>query len=77
MLLIFPGSGGFELAPEVRISTGAFLPPLGLLYLASVLESIGHSVEVIDCNAEQPPDAMLQRALQSADVVGMMVHSEP
>jgi anaerobic magnesium-protoporphyrin IX monomethyl ester cyclase len=77
VLLIYPGSGGFELAPDVRISTGAFLPPLGLLYLASVLESLGHTVEVIDCNAEEPHDVTLERALQSADVVGMTIHSEP
>jgi radical SAM superfamily enzyme YgiQ (UPF0313 family) len=77
VLFIFPGSGGFELAPEVRVTTGAFLPPLGLLYLASVLESLGHSVEVIDCNAEEPRDATLQSTLRSADVVGMTVHSDP
>jgi hypothetical protein len=44
VLLIFPGSTGFELAPKLRISTGAFLPPLGLLYLAKILELQGHTV---------------------------------
>jgi len=77
VLFIFPGSGGFELAPEVRISTGAFLPPLGILYLSSMLESLGHSVKVIDYNAEEQSDTALQSALRSADVVGMTIHSEP
>jgi anaerobic magnesium-protoporphyrin IX monomethyl ester cyclase len=77
VLFIFPGSGGFELAPKVRISTGAFLPPLGLLYLASVLKSLGHTVEIIDCNAETIADESMQSALHHADVVGMTVHSDP
>ena len=75
VLLFFPGSTGFELAPKLRISTGAFLPPLGLLYLAKILELQGHTVKVIDCNTEGFNDNSLRQAIQSSDVVGMTIYS--
>lgn len=38
--------------PEVLESNRGSNPPLGLLYIAAVLERMGHSVEVIDCQVE-------------------------
>jgi radical SAM superfamily enzyme YgiQ (UPF0313 family) len=75
VLFIYPGPGGFELAPRLRISTGAFLPPLGLLYLAKILELHGHTVTVIDCNSEGFNDDFIRRAVQTSDVVGMTIYS--
>jgi radical SAM superfamily enzyme YgiQ (UPF0313 family) len=75
VLLIFPVSIGFRLAPNVRVPIDAFLPPLGLLYLAKILELQGHTVKVIDCNAEGFNDDSLRRAIQSSDVVGMTTYS--
>jgi anaerobic magnesium-protoporphyrin IX monomethyl ester cyclase len=77
VLFIFPGPGGFDLAPKLRISTGAFLPPLGLLYLAKILELQGHAVRVMDCNAEGFNDDIFRMAIQSSDAVGMTIYSGP
>jgi len=75
VLLIYPGSTVFEVAPDVNISTGAFLPPLGLLYLGKMLEIQGHNVEIIDCNTEGFTDESLQKAVHSSDAVGMTIYS--
>jgi radical SAM superfamily enzyme YgiQ (UPF0313 family) len=77
VLFIFPGPGGFELAPKLRISTGAFLPPLGLLYLAKMLELQGHTVKVIDCNTEEYSEDFFRNTVQSSDAVGMTIYSGP
>jgi anaerobic magnesium-protoporphyrin IX monomethyl ester cyclase len=52
---------------------GAVLPPLGLLFVAGVLEKAGHKVEVLDANALQTPaEDVVKRVTASApDVVGM------
>ena len=47
-----PASGEIEYAHEYFVKTGALLPPLGILYLAKILEKNNHNVEIIDCNAE-------------------------
>ena len=54
---------------------GAQMPPLGLLYLASMLERQGHHVEVIDFCAEQFTKERLTKALTTTDVVGITVRS--
>jgi anaerobic magnesium-protoporphyrin IX monomethyl ester cyclase len=52
---------------------GAVLPPLGILYVAAVLEKAGHRTELLDANALQIPAAdVVKRVLAgSPDVVGM------
>lgn len=50
-------------------------PPLGILYLAKVLENHGHKVKVIDFCAERFTKNRLQKALFSTDAVGMSVLS--
>jgi anaerobic magnesium-protoporphyrin IX monomethyl ester cyclase len=77
VLFIFPGPAGFEVAPKLFFSTGAFLPPLGLLYLAKMLELQGHSVKVIDCNTEEYNEDLLKNTVQSSDAVGMTIYSGP
>ena len=77
ILFIYPTTGRFEIAPDVRLRTGAFLPPLGILYLAKILELSGHSVEVIDCNAEGFHEDTIKKALWSSDAVGMTIYSVP
>lgn len=74
ILLIYPLREPFNLAPNVRIA-GALIPPLGVLYLARMLELQGHRVQVIDCAAEHSPAEAVQRVLPSADVVGMTIYS--
>ena len=52
---------------------GAVLPPLGILYVAAVLEKAGHTVEVLDANALQTAAADVVKRVSAAapDVVGM------
>jgi anaerobic magnesium-protoporphyrin IX monomethyl ester cyclase len=74
LLFIFP-STGFHLAPDIR-GPNAFLPPLGLLYLAKMVEQQGHSVEIIDYNAEKFDESTLERATRSSDAIGMTILSQ-
>ncbi len=45
--------------------------PLGLAYIAAVLENEGNDVEIIDTNAEKVSDKHLQRRVSDADIVGI------
>ncbi len=77
VLLIFPSTGRFYLDPNIKSPPSAFVPPLGLLYLGRMIEQLGHTVEIIDYNAEAFNQATLQKAVQSSDAVGMTIFSEP
>ena len=77
VIFIFPSTGRFYLDPEIHGPPSAFLPPLGLLYLVRMAELQGHSVEIIDYNAEAFNEAALQRAIRSSDAIGMTIFSEP
>jgi len=50
-----------------------YAPPLGILYLASILEKNGHKVEVIDYTAEQYHPDRLKQKINSSDAVGLTV----
>ena len=77
VLFIYPSSGRLEVASKKFLTTGAHLPPLGILYLGKMLELNGHSVEVIDCNAEGVSKERIKNAVNSADAVGLTLYSEP
>jgi radical SAM superfamily enzyme YgiQ (UPF0313 family) len=49
--------------------------PLGLLYIAGVLEQEGHHVEIIDLVAEDITEEKIQRSLSGVDAVGISVDS--
>ena len=49
--------------------------PLGLLYIAGVLEQEGHQVEIIDLVAEDITEEKIQRAMSGVDAVGISVDS--
>jgi len=74
---IHPASGKLELAENNYLVTGAYLPPLGILYLAKMLELKGHSVNVIDCNAAKITKNQIKKAALTSDVIGMTVYSQP
>jgi len=57
------------------IFTPSTHPPLGLLYIGSILEQNGHKVEVIDFYAEDISEQKLKNSLKSCDVVGMTVYT--
>ncbi len=63
-----------------RINMRSVSPPLGLLYVAAVLQKEGHNVEVFDMNCEQVPtrDEFSRRIRSSEpDLIGMstLVHT--
>ena len=49
VLLIFPPQNLEERYAHSMGNVGGFLPPLGLLYMAAVLEKGGHTVNIMDC----------------------------
>jgi anaerobic magnesium-protoporphyrin IX monomethyl ester cyclase len=59
-----------------EFSFEAYLPPLGLLYIASPLEKQGHKIELIDFVAEQFTEKKLMKALVKIDVVCITVTSQ-
>ena len=77
ILLIHAGSGELELAEEVYISAGANLPPLGLLYISSILEKNGHEPFIIDCPAEKNPKEEIRKVLPTCDAVGLTTYCHP
>ena len=71
---IYPGAvWAYGISEGVR--SDPFSPPLGLLYLASVLKSAGHDVTVTDFYAEPYTKRRLKEVLSDAEVVGMTLTS--
>jgi anaerobic magnesium-protoporphyrin IX monomethyl ester cyclase len=54
----------------------AYLPPLGLLYIAKQLEKRGYQVTVIDFVAEPFTEDKLRKHLETADFVGITITSQ-
>jgi radical SAM superfamily enzyme YgiQ (UPF0313 family) len=52
---------------------GSQLPPLGLCYLGSVLENMGHKVEIVDFCAENISKQKVHYIASNADAVGITV----
>lgn len=77
VLLIHPASGMMEFAEKFYIPIDPYLPPLGILYIASVLENNGHKVTVVDCNAEQFTREVCRKSMKNCDAVGMTLYCEP
>lgn len=75
-LFFYPASSGLELAVKKTLPIGAYLPPLGLLYLSKILELNGHDAEVIDFNAETFTRDKIKEKILSSDAVGMTLYTE-
>jgi radical SAM superfamily enzyme YgiQ (UPF0313 family) len=56
--------------PQTVVSS---YPPLGLEYIAATLENKGHTVEIIDLDAENPTKEHLKNLISRADAIGMSV----
>jgi radical SAM superfamily enzyme YgiQ (UPF0313 family) len=73
-LLIYPPDditiGGYN--TDILIYKG-LAPPLGLLYIAKILELDGDKVEILDFAAENYEEKKLVDALKNADVVGITI----
>lgn len=73
-LLINPPIDYFMLRKE--FSMEAYLPPLGLLYIAKQLENRGQKVIVVDFIAELFSEEKLQELLEKTDVVCVSITSQ-
>lgn len=72
-LLLYPSFEKIEITLKRIAKVGAHLPPLGLLYLSSMLETNGHEVEIFDYNAEVLQENILKEKVLSSDAVGMTI----
>ena len=54
----------------------SYFPPLGIIYLARVIEDLGHKAEVFDFFAEQFTEEKLKKALSSTDIVCITITSQ-
>ena len=77
ILLIYPPSDDYYISPEKTINTGAYSPPLGLLYIASALEKNDHEVAIFDCNVNNMSNEKIKREIRSFDAVGMTLYTSP
>jgi hypothetical protein len=68
VVLIYP-----PISFDERSALSAYSPPLGTLYLGTILKNNGHEVHVIDADAEQLSLNQLQTRVKSIepDVVGL------
>jgi hypothetical protein len=62
-------------ATKKEYSFEAYMPPLGLLYLASSLKKSGHSVKLIDFVAEPYTDEKLKKEAAKFELVGITATS--
>jgi len=56
-------------SPRIREWNPNVWVPLGISYVAAVLEQAGHNVEIIDLNLDSTKD--LRRSIENADIVGI------
>ncbi len=74
-LFIFPPGQRFIIADKKVLPPGPYSPPLGLLYLSIMLEKKGHTVEVLDYNAENVKESELIKKIESTDAIGMTIYT--
>ncbi len=75
LLLQIPPDYVFSPKIDKPQKISSYHPPLGLLYLGSVLENAGHNVELIDFLAESYPLKSLKKELSATDAIGISVFS--
>ena len=75
ILFIYPQQLGYKLSPIDILKPSPHSPPLGILYLAKILENSAHKIEVVDYNAELFDKSKLERKIRSTDVVGITVNT--
>ena len=68
---IYPG--GTWATGMQHMPSDSFVPPLGILYLSSCLESAGHKVRVIDYWVEKFDKNRLSSGLKNTDAVGISI----
>jgi radical SAM superfamily enzyme YgiQ (UPF0313 family) len=76
-LFIYPTIGKWDVSLRKSVASGAYLPPLGILYLAKLLENNGHAVDVVDFNAENVSEDKIKKKIKISDAVGITIYTEP
>ena len=74
-LFIYPPISNLELGPSKYFPIGAHVPPIGVLYLARILELNGYEVEVLDLNADTSNNEQIKGKIRSSDFVGLTLYS--
>ena len=74
-LFIYPPNSNLELGPSKHFEIGAHVPPIGVLYLAKILELKGYEVEVLDLNADKSNNEQIKGKILSSDFVGLTLYS--
>ena len=59
------------LNPRLKTWSPNVWVPLGLAYIAAVLEQEGYSVQILDLNVERISNSEFQRKLEKADIIGI------
>lgn len=57
--------------PRLKVWSPNIYVPLGLAYIAAVLEREGYNVEIIDLNVERINDEGFQRKIENIDIIGI------
>ncbi|HHH77978.1 MAG TPA: hypothetical protein ENL18_02035, partial [Thermoplasmatales archaeon] len=70
-LFLYPTTDSFPL--DYGEKSFMYAPPLGILYLSSVLRENGHGAGVIDIRGEEKPAEAIKRGMDGADAVGITV----
>lgn len=73
VLFIFPPGRGFRIADKKTFPINPYSPPLGILYLSTILERNGHEIDVLDLTAENIDENKLKTKISWADAVGMAI----
>jgi radical SAM superfamily enzyme YgiQ (UPF0313 family) len=74
-LFIYPPVNNLKLGPSTSFHVGAHIPPIGVLYLSSILEVNGYEVEILDLNADSSNDEQIKEKIRSSDFVGLTLYS--
>ena len=64
-----------EVRSEINKPTSTYAPPLGLLYIASIVEKQGHEAFVIDARGEKIDKENVRKQIKSADIIGITIPS--
>jgi len=66
----------FAKKKDITSTGSSYIPPIGLLYIASSLEKGDHTVEIIDWYCELKPEKKIRKSLSSVDAVGLSVYTD-
>lgn len=73
LIFFYPPPDDMSLTRENK--TFSLAPPLGILYLAKIIEEEGHKVKIIDLRADFISEEKLQKELTGTDIIGVSIPS--